>query len=274
MSSLARSFNRMAESMQTQIDELSRLSEMQQRFVSDVSHELRTPMTTIKLAGELIFNSRESMDPMAKRSAELLQDQIDRFESLLGDLLEMSRYDAGAVHAEFDYQDLNGIVGMAIASVEPLADSRDTEIQIDIPAGPVEAEIDARRIDRVIRNLLANAIEHGDGRPILIRVAQNQSAVAVSVTDHGVGMTEEQLGRVFDRFWRADPSRKRTSGGTGLGLAISLEDAHIHNGWLEVASKAGEGSCFRMTLPKRRDIQVAISPLELGENGWPRGEQR
>jgi two-component system sensor histidine kinase MtrB len=274
MSSLARSFNRMAESMQTQIDELSRLSEMQQRFVSDVSHELRTPMTTIKLAGELIFNSRESMDPMAKRSAELLQDQIERFESLLSDLLEMSRYDAGAVNAEFEVQDLNGVVGMAIASVEPLAFSRSTEIEIDIPSGPVEVEMDARRIDRVLRNLLANAIEHGDGNPIVVRVAQNQSAVAVSVTDHGVGMTEEQLQHVFDRFWRADPSRKRTSGGTGLGLAISLEDAHIHHGWLEVASKFGEGSTFRLTLPKRNEITVAVSPLSLGEKGWNRGDQR
>ncbi len=274
ISSLARSFNRMAESMQTQIDELSRLSEMQQRFVSDVSHELRTPMTTIKLAGELIFNSRESMDPTARRSAELLQNQIERFESLLSDLLEMSRYDAGAVNAEFEVQDLNGVVGMAIAGVEPLAHTRETEVQIEIPSGPVEVEMDSRRIDRVVRNLLANAIEHGEGRPVVVRVAQNNSAVAVSVTDSGVGMTEEQLEQVFARFWRGDPSRKRTSGGTGLGLAISLEDAHLHSGWLEVSSKFGVGTTFRLTLPRRRGTAVALSPLSLGEPDWPRGVQR
>ena len=221
-------------------------------------------MTTIKLAGELIFNSRESMDPMAKRSAELLQDQIDRFESLLGDLLEMSRYDAGAVHAEFDYQDLNGIVGMAIASVEPLADSRDTEIQIDIPAGPVEAEIDARRIERVIRNLLSNAIEHGEGKPVEVAVGQRDTAVAITVSDNGVGMTRTEVDRVFDRFWRADPSRKRTVGGTGLGLAIATEDTNLHNGWLQATAAPNEGSTFRLTLPKKQGVLFTQSPLPLG----------
>lgn len=263
IASLARSFNRMADSLQKQITKLASVSKMQQRFVSDVSHELRTPLTTIKLAGDVIFASRDKLEPAAKRSAELMHDQIERFEVLLNDLLEISRYDAGAVSADLEVQDLNGVVGSAIAGIEPLANSRGSEIIVEIPSGQVDAEIDGRRIERLLRNLLANAIEHGEGKPIRIAVGMDDSAVAVSVTDHGVGMSRAEVDRVFDRFWRADPARKRTTGGTGLGLAISLEDTHLHNGWLQVWAKPNEGASFRLTLPRRAGMMFTQSPLPL-----------
>lgn len=260
---LARSFNKMAQSLQSQITQLASLSKMQQRFVSDVSHELRTPLTTIKLAGDMIFAGRETLSPPVKRSAELMHDQIERFETLLNDLLEISRYDAGAVTADLEMQDLNGVVGMAIAGIEPLATSKGSEILIDIPQGSVEAEMDSRRIERLLRNLLANAIEHGEGKPIRVAVGANDSAVAVTVTDEGVGMSRVEVDRVFDRFWRADPARKRTTGGTGLGLAISLEDTHLHDGWLQVWAKPNEGASFRLTLPRRKGMIFTQSPLPL-----------
>ena len=260
---LARSFNKMAQSLQSQITQLASLSKMQQRFVSDVSHELRTPLTTIKLAGDMIFAGRETLSPPVKRSAELMHDQIERFETLLNDLLEISRYDAGAVTADLEMQDLNGVVGMAIAGIEPLARSKGSEILIDIPQGSVEAEMDSRRIERLLRNLLANAIEHGEGKPIRVAVGASESAVAVTVTDEGVGMSRVEVDRVFDRFWRADPARKRTTGGTGLGLAISLEDTHLHDGWLQVWAKPNEGASFRLTLPRRKGMIFTQSPLPL-----------
>jgi two-component system sensor histidine kinase MtrB len=260
---LGRSFNKMAQSLQSQITQLASLSKMQQRFVSDVSHELRTPLTTIKLAGDMIFAGRETLSPPVKRSAELMHDQIERFETLLNDLLEISRYDAGAVTADLEMQDLNGVVGMAIAGIEPLATSKGSEILIDIPQGSVEAEMDSRRIERLLRNLLANAIEHGEGKPIRVAVGASESAVAVTVTDEGVGMSRVEVDRVFDRFWRADPARKRTTGGTGLGLAISLEDTHLHDGWLQVWAKPNEGASFRLTLPRRKGMIFTQSPLPL-----------
>lgn len=260
---LARSFNKMADSLQLQITKLASVSKMQQRFVSDVSHELRTPLTTIKLAGDLIFEARDSLDPSLRRSAELLHGQIVRFETLLNDLLEISRYDAGAVRAELEIHDLNQIVGMAIASIDPLAKNRGNQIQVDLPSEEVLAEFDSRRIERLLRNLLANAIEHGEGKPIQVRVGVNDQAVAVSVTDNGVGMSRQELERVFDRFWRADPARKRTSGGTGLGLAISLEDTLLHGGVLDVWARPNQGASFRLTLPKVQGSQFSKSPLEL-----------
>lgn len=265
VATLARSFNRMAQSLETQIGELSKLSKMQQRFVSDVSHELRTPLTTIKLAAEMLEARSSELDEKAKRSLDTLISQVARFESLLADLLEISRYDAHAVVAELEPNDLTLVVNLAVAGLEPLAETLGCNLQVKAPKTPVVADLDRRRIERVVRNLISNAIEHGSGKPIVIEVGASKTAVAVTITDFGVGMNRTQMDRVFDRFWRADPARKRTTGGTGLGLAISLEDTHLHHGWLQVTSKPNQGTTFRVTLPRKKDGIFTESPLPLGE---------
>ncbi|HWH98603.1 MAG TPA: MtrAB system histidine kinase MtrB [Pseudolysinimonas sp.] len=263
LATLARSFNRMAESLQRQIRQLADLSRVQQRFVSDVSHELRTPLTTIRLASDVLYDQRDAFPPATARTAELLHAQTRRFETLLADLLEMSRYDAGAVQLEFEPTNLVRLVEDAIEAVEPLAQEKQTEVRLVAPGGYFEADVDARRIRRVLQNLLGNAIDHGEGQPIDVYVDSNQDAVAIAVRDHGIGMAESDLEHVFDRFWRADPSRQRSTGGTGLGLAIAVEDAAVHGGELEVWSRPGEGSCFRLTLPRRRGEELRGSPLGL-----------
>jgi two-component system sensor histidine kinase MtrB len=263
IATLARSFNAMADSLQQQIVRLATLSQVQQRFVSDVSHELRTPLTTIHLAGDMLYDQRDTFPPATARTAELLHTQIDRFEILLADLLEMSRYDAGAVELATEPTNLVHLVGDAIESVSSLADSKGSALRLIAPGGYFEAEVEGRRIRRILQNLLSNAIDHGEGRPIVVYVDSNTTAVAIAVRDYGIGMTPMAMERVFDRFWRADPSRQRTTGGTGLGLAIALEDAALHGGWLEVWSAPGEGSCFRLTLPRVHGAALASSPLDL-----------
>ena len=259
----ARSFNKMTDSLQKQITKVTNVSTMQQRFVSDVSHELRTPMTTIRISGDMLFRNRDKLAPSLKKDAEALNAQIIRFESLLGDLLELSRFDAGGVRPHMELQDVQHVVGMSIASVEPLARNKGSRINIDLPNELVELELDNRRIERLLRNLLANAIEHGEGKPIDVHVGADDKAVAITVTDYGIGMSKEQLEHVFDRFWRADPSRQRTTGGTGLGLAISQEDANLHGGWLQVWARPNQGACFRLTLPKTRGGTFTVSPLPM-----------
>ena len=128
---------------------------------------------------------------------------------------------------------------------------------------PCDATYDPRRVERVLRNLIVNASEHGEGKPVDIRVAANDGAVAVVVRDHGVGLRPGESGQVFNRFWRADPARARTTGGTGLGLAIALEDARLHSGWLQAWGAPGEGSSFRLTLPRSPGTHIASSPLPL-----------
>jgi two-component system sensor histidine kinase MtrB len=261
--SLAASFNGMADSLQKQITQLATLSQLQQRFVSDVSHELRTPLTTIRLAGDVIYDQRENFPPATARTAELLHTQVERFDLLLSDLLEISRYDAGSAMLDAEPTSLVRLVEECVEDMQPLAEQNGSPIRMDAPGGYGEVALDPRRIRRIVRNLLGNAIEHGEGRPIVVSVDSNEGAVALSVRDYGAGMSAEAATHVFDRFWRADPSRKRTIGGTGLGLAISLEDATAHNGWLQLWSAPGEGSCFRLTLPRETGGAILSSPLPL-----------
>jgi len=263
MATLARSFNEMADSLQVQILRMEELSTLQRRFVSDVSHELRTPLTTIRMAGEVLHGAKDSFEPSIKRSAELLATQLDRFEDLLADLLEISRFDAGAATLDAEGRDVRDVVGAAVEQAMPLAANKGEFVRVLLPDTPCTADIDPRRVERILRNLLVNAIEHADGSTIEVTVAADARAVAITVRDRGVGMTAQEAEHVFDRFWRADPARARTTGGTGLGLAISLEDARLHGGWLEAWGRSGRGASFRLTLPRRAGIKLVDSPLPL-----------
>jgi len=260
---LASSFNQMATSLQRQIRQLEDLSRVQRRFVSDVSHELRTPLTTVRMAADVLHEARPAFDPAVARSAELLQTQLDRFEALLGDLLEISRFDAGAALLDAEPVDLRDVARLVIEAAEPLAQHRGTRIRLEAPAAPCVAEVDPRRIQRVLRNLVVNAVEHGEGRDVVVRVAADERAVAVAVRDHGVGLRPGEAALVFNRFWRADPARSRSTGGTGLGLSIALEDARLHNGWLQAWGAPGDGSQFRLTVPRRAGADIDASPIPL-----------
>jgi two-component system sensor histidine kinase MtrB len=260
---LATSFNRMAERLQVQIQRLEDLSRVQRRFVSDVSHELRTPLTTVRMAADVLHDARDEFDPATARAAELLQAQLDRFEALLADLLDISRFDAGAAVLDAEPHDLRDLVARAAAADEPLAVQRGCEVRLHLPEQPCFAEVDARRIDRVLRNLVGNAIEHSEGRPLDITVATDDAAVAVAVRDHGVGLRPGESSLVFNRFWRGDPARARTTGGTGLGLAIALEDARLHGGWLQAWGQPGDGANFRLTLPRTCGAEISASPVPL-----------
>ncbi|MFF4356191.1 MtrAB system histidine kinase MtrB [Streptomyces sp. NPDC001604] len=281
---LGEAFNKMAQNLQLKIQQLEDLSRMQRRFVSDVSHELRTPLTTVRMAADVIHEAREDFDPVTARSAELLADQLDRFESLLADLLEISRFDAGAAALEAEPIDLREVVRRVVSGAEPLAERKGTHIRVLGDQQPVVAEADARRVERVLRNLVVNAVEHGEGKDVLVKLASAGGAVAVAVRDYGVGLKPGEATRVFSRFWRADPARARTTGGTGLGLSIALEDARLHGGWLQAWGEPGGGSQFRLTLPRTADEPLRGSPIPLepkdsrrnrglNDAGLPRGDK-
>lgn len=258
---LGQAFNEMAQSLEEQIHRLENLSRVQQQFVSDVSHELRTPLTTIRMASDLIFNARESFDPAIGRSAELLLSQIDKFERLLEDLLEVSRFDADVANVQPEEIDFRLFVGKCIDDLSLVARDRHTSIALDLVGENYIAQADPRRIERIIRNLLTNALEHSEGKPVNVSVVANEHSISVGVRDHGVGIDPKYHDRVFDRFWRADLSRSRTRGGTGLGLAIAREDVRLHNGDITLWSKPGEGAHFVMTIPKKFGSKINESPL-------------
>nr|WP_245324633.1 MtrAB system histidine kinase MtrB [Nesterenkonia lacusekhoensis] len=257
------SFNRMASNLQDQITQLANLSKMQQRFVSDVSHELRTPLTTVRMASTMLHEARDDFDPVNQRTAELLHHQVERFEALLADLLEMSRFDAGAAELSLAQVDVRGLAEEVLRTAQPLAESNDVTLSLVVQGDGFVAEIDPRRIDRILRNLVNNAIEHAEGRPVDLVIASSPTAVGVGVRDHGIGMSPHEVAHVFDRFWRADPARARTTGGSGLGLAIATEDTRLHQGSLDAWGQKGQGACFRLVLPRRQDAPYRAAPLAL-----------
>ncbi|MCP2255058.1 two-component system, OmpR family, sensor histidine kinase MtrB [Prauserella aidingensis] len=303
LAKLAVAYNEMAASIQRQIRQLEEFGELQRRFTSDVSHELRTPLTTVRMAADVLHASREQFPAGLARSTELLTDELDRFEQLLADLLEISRLDAGVEELSSEVADVRPIVERAVEQVSGLAESMGSAMDVDLPDGPVEAEVDARRIERILRNLLANALDHGEGRPVQVRLAATEpetpaagdaagenaavtlpaadgapgavpggasgaadewpGAVAITIRDQGIGLRPGESELVFNRFWRADPSRNRRTGGTGLGLAISQEDARLHGGTLDAWGEPDRGSCFRLTLPRKVGGSYAANPLPL-----------
>ena len=265
---LATSFNQMASNLQRQIRQLEELSRVQQQFVSDVSHELRTPLTTVRMASDVLHDARRSFDPATSRAAELLQTELDRFETLLVDLLEISRFDAGAAVLEVDELNLIDVAHRVVDQTRALADQRHTKVVVEAPDHPCLAEADVRRVERIVRNLVTNAIDHaqnglGETRDVVLHVGGDEQAAAIAVRDYGVGLKPGESAMVFNRFWRGDPARARTSGGTGLGLSISLEDTHLHGGWLQAWGRLGEGAQFRLTLPRRAGMPLRQSPLPL-----------
>jgi len=260
ISRLGIAFNEMAVALKQQISRLENLSRLQQRFVSDVSHELRTPLTTLRMAAQVIYSSRTKFEPAVARSAELLFAQIERFEALLSDLLEVSRFDAEAAVLELEEIDLTALVNRTVDYVHP---SQERIITIHAPTEPVFVAADSRRIERVLRNLITNAIDHREDKGIDIYIAENEESAAVAVRDYGVGFTPRDAQRLFERFWRADPSRARVRGGTGLGLSIAMEDAKLHQGRLEAWGSLGRGSQFVLTLPKRAGIDISTPPIDV-----------
>ena len=265
---LATSFNQMASNLQRQIRQLEELSRLQRRFVSDVSHELRTPLTTVRMAGDVLHDAREGFDPATARAAELLQTELDRFETLLVDLLEVSRFDAGAaLLVDADDVNLVDLVHRVVEATQPLADQRGVRIRVDAPGHACLAEADQTRVERIVRNLITNAIDHADAGGVdpgvVVRLESDDHAAAVVVRDYGVGLGPGESAMVFNRFWRGDPARARTSGGTGLGLSIALEDTHLHGGWLQAWGRPGQGAQFRLTLPRHTGDALRHSPLPL-----------
>ena len=262
---LGTSFNGMAASIQQQIAQLENLSRVQQRFVSDVSHELRTPLTTIRMAGDLIHDSRGDFEPTVARSAELLRGELDRFESLLSDLLEISRFDAGAAVLEVEASDLRACVERAVDAHRTLAARKGTQLVVDAPLEP------GRR-----RHGLAAHRAH----PAQPRRPTPSSTARASPIEITIGSND-----IRRRRDRARPRRRAPAGRGGARLHPLLAgrprpSPHDRRhrpraspspsrtlGCTPAASRPGarrgEGSCFRLTLPRQADATITSSPLPL-----------
>ena len=241
----------MTDNLAQKIGELEHVGSLQARFVSDVSHELRTPLATVRMAADYIHAARAGLPPDAQRAAVLLERELERFENLLEDLLEISRFDAGVINLEPVEVDLAGLLDEVVDALDPIAHGRkvDVALEVDRSQGLPLVAADPRRLDRVFSNLVKNAIEHTVEGGVRIWVGRRARDVVVTVADEGEGIPAEDLPHIFERFYRADVHRARTLGGTGLGLAIALENVNLHRGSIDVQSEVGQGSTFTVTLP-------------------------
>ena len=244
-SDLARAFNRMADALQRTVADLRTLEARQRRFVSDVSHELRTPLTALNTAADVLEANTDGLNDPGRRAARLLVVESRRLASMVEDLMEISRFDARAAAMAWEPVDLVQLVRGAL-------ELRGWTERVEVDEAGVDSATtyaDPRRLDAVVGNLVGNALEHG-GPPVRVRLSTTPSEVALVVTDAGPGIPPEHLEHVFDRFYKADPSRSR-GGGSGLGLAIARENARLHGGDVTVESEAGRGTTFTCRLPRR-----------------------
>lgn len=263
MARLALSFNDMADKLSHQIHQLEEYGNLQRQFTSDVSHELRTPLTTVRMAADMIAADADDFEPHTQRATQLMLRELDRFEDLLADLLEISRHDAGMADLSEARIDMRQVLDSAWQQTKRIAEELDVDVTFHTGEEPIYFTGDSRRIERVLRNLIANALDHSESNPVDVTVAATDSNIAVTVTDHGIGLKPGQEELVFNRFWRADSSRKRHSGGTGLGLAIAQEDAALHGGFVDAAGTEGVGSVFRLVVPREPGIPIDTPALEL-----------
>ena len=232
------------------ITEHRALEKTKTAFVSDVSHELRTPLTTIQSAVGLLERARERLDPLELRALELANGELRRIRGMVEELLTLAQLDAWQYQLEVGPTDLSRIVQTAMESVESKAARFGIEVHFD-GAAEHRCVCDAQKLYQVLLNLLDNAIKYSDpGDRVDVKIEEGITSLTVEVKDTGVGIPEEDLAQLFERFYRVDKDRSRATGGSGLGLAISRQIVEMHGGELSVESEVGEGSTFRVRLPK------------------------
>ena len=244
----AASFNEMADALEAKIQALSEAQARERRFTSDVAHELRTPLAALVGEASLLRDQLDGIPEASRRPAELMIQDIGRLRRLVDELMEISRLDAGRESLRPETVDLPALVGAVVRA-------RGWGGMVSISGGPLTLLTDPRRLERVMANLVGNAVEHGR-EDVRVDLAQRDSMVMVEVSDKGAGIPSEHLPHLFERFYKADPSR--TAPGSGLGLAIARENARLLGGDIEVWSERGRGTRFRLTLP-------VIEPLPGGE---------
>lgn len=260
---LQQSLNDMAESLIGQIKQLEAMTTMQKQFVSDVSHELRTPITTIRMAADRLMRMNDQFDPATRRTVVLLDDQITRFQDLLLDLLEISRNDAGKSQINAAKVNVCDSAHDMIMTLSQLAEANDVDISVSIPDKPIMLYADSTRLDRILKNVLSNAIDFSQHSRVEFCVLSNTTYVVISVRDYGIGMSAEDVAHIFDRFWRKDASRSRLTGGTGLGMSICRDDVRLHHGEIYVHSTLGEGTWFLIALPLDMHITDSVVRTDL-----------
>jgi len=228
--------------------ESKRLDDTRRDFITNISHELKTPIGAISLLAEALVDASD--DPVAvQKFSKSLRKESKRLSNLIKDVVQLSRIQSAEVVANAEVVDLSTVVMEALDRNSYRAESRNVKITYDAPEG-VEVIGDPEMLTVAVKNLIENAILYSDeGAPVGVGLRQVDDVAEIVVTDSGLGIPQEDQARIFERFYRVDPSRSRSTGGTGLGLAIVKHVASTHNGEVKLFSKPGVGSTFTLCIP-------------------------
>ncbi|WP_329120943.1 HAMP domain-containing sensor histidine kinase [Streptomyces sp. NBC_01353] len=243
LADLARTFNESAAELQRSVEELQRAEARARRFASDVSHELRTPLAGMLAVTELLDEDAAGLDTDTARAVRLISAETGKLAVLVEDLMEISRFDARAAELHTDEVDAAETIRRTLSSRHWTDPER---VVPDLPPG-IRARLDPRRFDVVVANLVGNALRHGRP-PVTVRLFTDGPWLVTEVVDRGPGIAPEVLPHVFDRFFKADPARARSSG-SGLGLAITQENVRLHGGTVLAANHPDGGAVFTVRIP-------------------------
>ncbi|MDI3518781.1 MAG: hypothetical protein PWQ34_928 [Caldanaerobacter sp.] len=242
---LANAFNKMSYS-------LMKIDEERKRFVSDASHELKTPLASVKALIESLINSRSQDIAFYKEILQDVNGEIDRMTRLVNDLLELARLDK-IKSPRIKRVEVSEVISDVIDSLAPLAESKNVNLTFN-GKEKVFAEVDPDRFYRMAYNIVENGIKYTyEGGNVLVGLDEDEDNIYLAISDNGIGISEEVLPKIFDRFARGDTARSKKNGGFGLGLAIAKEIIDMHEGKVTVESKVGEGTTFKIVLPKRKN---------------------
>ena len=234
------------------ISALKNVERIRRDFVANVSHELRTPVTVIKgYAETLLSNALEDEPERRERFLGIIQSHADRLSSLIADLLTLSELESGELSMQPEELQLEGVLRHALLLMEQRGEEKEVTVESRVAAGAACVKADRSRLDQVLINLLDNAVKYsGQGGKVVVQAVEDGEMVRVSVRDSGIGIPQQDLPRLFERFYRVDEARSRDQGGTGLGLSIVKHIVQAHGGSISVESTPGEGTVFSFTLPK------------------------
>ena len=247
---LSETFNDMAAQLETMLEELIKAEQLRREFVANVSHELRTPLTSIRTYAETIFETEEIPKETQAEFLRVIINESDRMTKIVQDLLDLSRFDSGHSKLALEKFSIEQSVREVYAAIALEAKKRGHVLNLEVEWGLPKIRGDRARIEQVLMNIITNALKYTpDGGRIDIYSGRAGNRVWVKIEDTGVGIPEEDLAHVFERFYRVDKARSRESGGTGLGLPIAKEIVTMHGGDIEITSAQGKGTSVTVTLP-------------------------
>ncbi|KZZ85852.1 MULTISPECIES: ATP-binding protein [Bacillaceae] len=235
------------------ISELKKLEQMRKDFVANVSHELKTPITSIKGFSETLLDGAMSDQQTLEYFLSIILKESDRLQTLIQDLLDLSKIEQQAFKLTFNDCDLHEILDDIVAILSSKAEEKEVSLTVDSEAQVIPAIGDMYRIKQIFINLINNALTYTPkGGTVHITLRNGKDHAIVTISDTGIGISEDEIPRIFERFYRVDKARSRNSGGTGLGLAIVKHLVEAHRGQISVSSKVGEGTTFTVKFNKRK----------------------